>query len=282
MRWSLILSTFITVLSMLSFVCVALVIPPSWVELEGRAGGAKASSKTYRKASEEHDYAYKFDQTGGVTREKLDAKDRPANGKKMLMIPKTDADHVFEDQMVKNHLAKHNLQLDKLHPDLQKEVKGIINHPQNMAPVPAGVNRGKGQVIKQGMAGKALKPKESRDQYTLLSYTTARKTAKKLDEAFENHGHDFKDKTFHNTLRNTMNNAKIMKPGDPSPAGSSKTSAAGGSAGGSAAGGSDTNSVKATPRRKPIVVGSGRTKVLPIRASSRIAALNKAKAEKKK
>ena len=35
------------------------------------------------------------------------------------------------------------------------------------------------------MEGKALKPNKSRDQYTLLSYGSARKTAKKLDKAFE-------------------------------------------------------------------------------------------------
>jgi hypothetical protein len=88
MRWSLILSTSLAVLSTLS---VALVIPSEFVELERRAGGAKVSSKTYRKNSENHGYAYKFDKTGGVTREKLKPADRPAHGKKMLMIPKTDA-----------------------------------------------------------------------------------------------------------------------------------------------------------------------------------------------
>ena len=89
MRWSLILSS-LTVLSTFS---AALVIPTTeFVDLERRAaGGAKASSKTYRKNSESHDYAYKFDQSGGVTREKLKAADRPANGKKVIMIPKTDA-----------------------------------------------------------------------------------------------------------------------------------------------------------------------------------------------
>ena len=89
MRWSLILSTSLTVLSTLS---VALVIPaePS-IDLERRAGGAKTSSKAYRKNSEKHDYAYKFDKSGAVSREKLKKGDRPANGKKMLMIPKTDA-----------------------------------------------------------------------------------------------------------------------------------------------------------------------------------------------
>ena len=132
MRWSLILSS-LTVLSTFS---AALVIPTTEiVDLERRAaGGAKASSKTYRKNSESHDYAYKFDQSGGVTREKLKAADRPANGKKVIMIPKTDAgkyiylesgpisltlfssfsivDHVFEHQMLNNHLAKHNLKYE--------------------------------------------------------------------------------------------------------------------------------------------------------------------------
>lgn len=91
MRWSLILSTSLTVLSTLS---VALVIPTfeSSIDLERRAGEtAKASSKTYRKNSEKHDYAYKFDKSGGVTREKLKASERPANGKQVIKIPKTDA-----------------------------------------------------------------------------------------------------------------------------------------------------------------------------------------------
>jgi hypothetical protein len=34
------------------------------------------------------------------------------------------------------------------------------------------------------MKGKTLSPKETRDGYTLLSYGTARKTAKALDKAF--------------------------------------------------------------------------------------------------
>ena len=93
MRWSLILSISLTVLSTLS---VALVIPSSYessVDLERRGGDAKTSSKTYRKNSEKHDYAYKFDHSlaSAVTHEKPKPGDRPANGKKMPMIPKTDA-----------------------------------------------------------------------------------------------------------------------------------------------------------------------------------------------
>jgi hypothetical protein len=142
MRWSLILSTSLTVLSTFS---AALVIPSteSLVDLERRGNGAKASSKAYRKNSEAHNYAYKFDQTGGVSRERLSKADRPANGKAMIMIPKTDAgrsyrfeyiriseplslttfsfsfffffsivDHVFEHQMLNSHLAKHNLKYE--------------------------------------------------------------------------------------------------------------------------------------------------------------------------
>jgi len=268
MRWSLILSTSLTVLSTFS---AALVIPlassDSYVDLERRAGGAKASSKTYRKNSENHNYAYKFDKSGGVTRAKLKPKDRPAHGKSVLMVPKVDADHVFENQMLNNHLSKHNLKYDTLHPKLKSEVKNILNDPKNMAPIPSKVNRGKGQAIKHGMKGKALKPNKSRDQYTKISYGTARNTAKELDQAFAKHGHDFKGNTFHKTLRTTMNNAKIMHPNDPSPKSSHHGSTAGSSSG------STHGSVRpgASPR-KPIVVGSKKPKVaLPPRRSARIA-----------
>jgi len=272
MRWSLILSTSVFVLSTLS---VALVIPSSFVDLERRTKGAKTSSKVYRQNSQNHDYAYKFDNTGAVTREKLKPEDRPANGKKMLMIPKTDADHVFEHQMLSNHLAQHKLKYENLDPKLQDKVKGILNGPHNMAPVPAGVNRGKGQVIKHGLDGKPLKPNKSRDQYTLLSYKTARKTADSLDQAFKDHGHDFKDKTFHNTLRTTMNNAKIMKPSDPSPQDSSSSdrhSSNPSSDNESSKPSSKHGSVKATPRKTFAVGSRAKPKVLPIRNSARIAA----------
>ena len=77
-------------------------------------------------------------------------------------------DHVFEHQMLNNHLAKHNLKYEyvfyfdgiilvfwpshlmiflflltsNLHPDLKKDVKNILNDPKNMAPIPAKINRG--------------------------------------------------------------------------------------------------------------------------------------------
>lgn len=68
-------------------------------------------------------------------------------------------DHVFEHQMLRNHLNKHglkfkyvfvfiimrappNLLLSDLHPELKKTLKGIINDPANVAPVSARVNRG--------------------------------------------------------------------------------------------------------------------------------------------
>ena len=67
MRWSLILSTFLTVLSTFS---AALVIPTSesLVDLERRAGGAnlKASSSNIN-YYETHDSAYEFDHTGAET-----------------------------------------------------------------------------------------------------------------------------------------------------------------------------------------------------------------------
>jgi len=275
----LILSTSLTVLSTFS---AALVIPSteSLVDLERRGNGAKASSKAYRKNSEAHNYAYKFDQTGGVSRERLSKADRPANGKAMIMIPKTDADHVFEHQMLNSHLAKHNLKYDDLHPDLKKDVKAILNDPKNMAPVPARVNRGKGQLIKHGLAGKALKPNKSRDQYTLLSYNSAKKTAKKLDKAFKKNGVDFKGDTLRKTLRNTMNSAKIMDSKDPSPK-SSRRGSTGSWSSGSSSHGSSHGSSKASPL-KHLASPSKKTKVsMPPRRSTRIAvAAAKAKAKK--
>ncbi|KAF8799706.1 hypothetical protein BYT27DRAFT_7119876 [Phlegmacium glaucopus] len=245
MRWPLILSTFITALSTLSFVCVSLIVPLSWVEIERRAG-AKDTSKNYRENAKGHEYAYTFGGPSGVTREKLKPDEISANGEEMLKIPGVHADHVYEHQMLKAHQIRVHL-----HPDLKKEVKEIINGPENMAPVPGPINMGKGQVIKHGMAGKALKPNPARDQYTLLSYGTAKKTAQKLDEAFKNHGYDFKDKTFHNMLRTAMDNTKIVDPKS------------------SSAGGSNTGSANANPRRtKPFVVGKQGT---PLKSPARLA-----------
>jgi len=226
MRWSLILSTFFAVQSALSFICAALVVPLPSDELEKRAPtDAKASSKTYRKNSQSHPYVYKFDKTGGVTREKLKPEDRLPNGKKLIMIPNTDADHVFELQMVYNRLKRNGIEFKNLDKDLKNKAKEIINGPGNVVPVPAGVNRAKGQLSKHGLAGKSIAPQKARDEYTLLSYGTAKKTAKSLDKLFKDHGYKFeKGKTFHKTLRDTMDNAKILKPGQPSPAASSRSS----------------------------------------------------------
>jgi len=91
MRWSLILSAFIAVQSVLSFVCVALAIPPSSDGLERRArrvrkapDSPKESSKIYRENSKLHHYAYDFDKATGVTREKLKKEDRLTKGESQL------------------------------------------------------------------------------------------------------------------------------------------------------------------------------------------------------
>jgi hypothetical protein len=293
MRWSLILSTVIVTQSALSFAAVQ----PSLEGLQRRARGAKVPSKTYRKSSQEHDYAYKFDMNGGVTREKLKKSERLPKNQKTLLIPKTDADHVFEHQILNQHLEDHNIKFDDLHPKLQEKVKGIINGPKNMAPVPAGVNRGKGQVIKQGLKGKAIAPKKDRDEYTKVSYGTAAKTAKALDRALKKGGHDFGDDTLHKKLKDTMINAKLRKPGDPSPPSSgwtsstnSKDSSRAGSKAGSKAGtpansrpgtpdSSGAGPSKAAPKtgaksKKPVKVPK-----TPTRKSTRIPALKAAKAK---
>ena len=96
MRWSLILSTFISVQCTLSLVADGLVLPDllsSSDSVERRSpSSAKASSKTYRKNAQDHQYAYKFDKSGGpVTREKLHHDIRKAYGGEVLKIPKIDA-----------------------------------------------------------------------------------------------------------------------------------------------------------------------------------------------
>ena len=88
MRWSLILSAFIAVQSALSFVCVALAIPPQSEGLERRAKrpptGPKLPSKVYRKNSEGHFDAYHvhgLSSTGKITEETKVEKERLTKGK---------------------------------------------------------------------------------------------------------------------------------------------------------------------------------------------------------
>ena len=66
MRWSLILSTFLTVLSTFS---AALVIPTSesLVDLERRAGSANLKASSSNNYYENHNSAYEFDHTGAET-----------------------------------------------------------------------------------------------------------------------------------------------------------------------------------------------------------------------
>jgi hypothetical protein len=222
MRWSLILSTFFVVQSVLSFVCVALAIPPSLDELERRAQGlswSKVSSKAYRTNSKSHHYAYTFHQTGDVTRSKLKHPARLRHGEKAIKFPHVDADHVFEHQMLQKELQYHGLAAHDLAEGLQKKVKSIMNDPRNMVPVPRGANRSKGVLMKHAMNGKAIKPNRSRDQYVLVSYSTAKATARKLDSEFLRYGHTnikFKDR-----LRQAMEHANILQPGQSSPPSSS-------------------------------------------------------------
>jgi len=144
--------------------------------------------------------------------------------------------------MLANQLKTYDLKFPDLPASLQGDVKKIMNGPKNMAPIPAGINRGKGQLIKHGMVGKSISPKKGRDDYALVSYVGARRTAQKLDKAFKKH-YNFGAKTFYTELRKTMNNAKILKPGEPSPRGSSKGHT------GSSSGSSHTGSSQASPGR---------------------------------
>jgi hypothetical protein len=250
MRWSLILSAFIIAQFALSFAAVR----PSLEGLERRAKGARVPSKTYRNNAEEHDYAYKFDLNGGVTREKLEESERHSHNEKILMVPKTDADHIFEHQILDEYLKENNLKFGELDSGLQEKVKRIINGPENVAAVLACINRGKGQVIKHALAGNSITPKKDRDEYIKITYKIAVRTAKALDKAFKTAGHQFGDNTLYKMLDTAMNNAKLREPGDPSPSSSGRTSSAGSKAGSPANSrpgtpdGSGTGPSKGTPK----------------------------------
>lgn len=228
MRWSLILSTFIVVLSALSFACVALVIPSS-VELERRGSSKRQqvseSPKVYRKNSLRHKNAYHEGPDGVLKKSKLKLiKDRFVHGMKKLKLQKTQGDHVYEIQMVNTHLKTMGYTWEQLHPNLQKDIRGIINGPDNVALIPGRINGGKGQVIKNALRGLFIKPKPDRDQYIKDSYSTAKKSAERLDKAFDTHNTHLRGTSFKDPLRAAAETAGIFNPGEHSPATSRSSS----------------------------------------------------------
>jgi hypothetical protein len=220
MRWSLFLSAFITIQATLSFVCVALPISSesSWDELERReppaSNSVKASSKVYRQNALRHPHAYFVKKDGTIQQHRHIKVPRRA-------IPaKWDADHAFETQIYNKVLKDKGLNHKNLPPELREQAKRIMNDPRNMVLIPAGINRGKGSMIKHALRGKAITPKAARNQYTLLTYPTQKKTARKLDKAFK-----FDPKRgFTAAVRKTLRDAKILKLNQPSPATSRSTS----------------------------------------------------------
>ncbi|KAF8149155.1 hypothetical protein B0H34DRAFT_802663 [Crassisporium funariophilum] len=223
MRWSLIIPTFVLVQYAFSFSYAAPVIPPLPDQLERRAkaDSAKASPKTYRGNAAKHPFRYQTEKKNiKASRHKLEVKDRLDHGKALLATPNTDADHIYEDQMVKKVLQDNGMVLRKLPHDFIHEVRRIINSPENMALIPAGINRGKGQLVKHGMKGKAITPKGPRDQYTKLSHPTAKKIALDLDNLAKKYKLGLKAEAFVGELHKTMKNAKIFEPGELSPVGS--------------------------------------------------------------
>lgn len=186
--------------------------------------------------------------------------------------------------MIHHHLKGHDLRFHNLDPDLKKKVKDIVNGPENMAVIPASINMGKGQLIKNAMKGKAITPKKDRDDYALLSYGTAKKTAKKLDDAFKQHNHDFGKKGFQDTLHKTFVKAKLnpaqlrnsrssSSSRSLSPPKTPKTPKTKSSRKPPSPGASGVGSPKAGPRRTARTHAWTKPKVItPTRKSARIAA----------
>ena len=218
----------------------------------------KLSSKEYRENAKEHPHAYhvkdlgpkgKMTEKTTVSKTKLQtSSERSDHAKKMLndhhkkhspihagmlLLPvrlqfllascALIIDHVFEVQMLVDHLKQHGVQsvftliflqhfliiflFSDLKPGsaIHDKVKHILNGKENMALIPGSINQSvrflscqcwqiycmrftlfqKGQLIKHGMQGKETKRQEARDDYAVHSYHTAHETAKKLDEALK-------------------------------------------------------------------------------------------------
>jgi len=198
----------------------------------------------YRKNSLGHRNAYHEGQGGVLIKSKLKSiKDRFVHGMKKLKLRGTQGDHVYEIQMVDAHLKTMGHTWEELHPNLQKDIKGIINGHDNVALIPGRINSGKGQVIKNALRGLFIKPKKDRDQFLKDSYPTAKKSAERLDKAFDTHNTDRRGTSFKDPLRAAAETAGIFQPGEHSPATSRSSSppsksSAGGSGSGS---GSDSS-----------------------------------------
>lgn len=134
------------------------------------------------------------------------------------VIKGKQADHIFEKQMVKAHLKANNLSWKQLEPKTQRRVRLLTNRPGNMAFIPGGVNGSKGQVVKNALLGKSAKPSAARDAYIRKSYATAKRTANRLDRAYNRDALAKNNKiTASSFLKSTMKNSGVMA-GTASPA----------------------------------------------------------------
>ena len=220
MRWSLVFVAQALIFSALSHAFSA-----SDPELLARARGVlNVGSKTYRKSSEQHHYAYKVDANAeSVKRVRISGAARKAVGKAAIMVPKTDADHILEKQLVTKHLAKHGpagqKTLGSLPKGAQDAVRKIVNAPGNLAPIPAGINRSKGQKVKNGIAGNANRQNKLTQNYMAVTYPTARRVAKQIDKVYKDNGVKT-SQSVAKTLKQTYQAAGILKKGQKSPASS--------------------------------------------------------------
>lgn len=193
-------------------------------DLEVRAKGISVGSKTYRKSSQSHHYAYKLDpNTDTVSRKRISAKDRIKLGSKAIAVPKTDADHILEKQMVTKHLAKYGpagqKSINNLPQAVQTKVRNIVNAPGNLAPISSSINRSKGGKTKAAIEGKANKPNKATESYMAVTYPTARRVAKQIDKVYKDHGIKT-SQSVDKTLRNSYRAAGILKQGQKTPSAS--------------------------------------------------------------
>ncbi|KAK2459378.1 hypothetical protein APHAL10511_008597 [Amanita phalloides] len=214
MRWSQILSAFVTLVSLQSLLSFALVTTQNSEILDKRDKNDRIKSSSYRRNSMLHPYAYNFQPSGQVTRRPIPVDERKKYNREKLRQKGTDADHIFEGQMYTHHVEKVLGKEHRTLPQTLKDaVKHVLNRPSSVAPVPATINRSKGQMIKAGLKGNHIQRlNPATRHYSLATYPSAAYAAEDLQHAFEHHGYGAGHPTFKDTLRSTYENAQILTP----------------------------------------------------------------------
>jgi len=203
MRWSLI--TLFALVAFIGEVCAAplpSILSEDLVELEAR-GVIKPKASNYRANARNHAYSYHATPRGvNIIRAPAHGPQTPGH--------KRDADHLLEIQTLKHALVKQGRPWETLSDRHQKRIQGIVNHQRNMAFIDAKYNRGKGQINKHALRGKAIRRNPGRDNYFRATIPTAKRVARHVDAYLVNHN---MQGNVHDTLLHTIRHSGVVPHG---------------------------------------------------------------------